>query len=419
MDPERRKIKISFPKDKLFKNIWIISYNSLIIAALNIAFHIIMSRKLGPSEYGTLASLLSLSSITLISLSAIGFIVARFISYFRTREQYDNMKYLAQWSFIVFFFLGLAVFILNILISRIIARYLGISQPLIIIFGLVIWISFLVPIIEGIFRGLQEFSKLSNYKIADAFIKLLICSIIVFIGLETKSIIVGLAIASAITIILSIILLRRVYITKPYKMNLKDIYVFSIPVFIAFISLAVLSYIDIILVKHFFDENTVGRFAASGILAKIVFGISIGGASVMFPKIVELYSNGEEYLSTFKNTLKVFIVPGILITLFLAIFPGFFSKLFFGNQYKMDYMLSIYAIGILMLSISVLFIIYNLAVKRYSFIPALIICPIILIMLINLFHNSLYSVALSIMIVDAALLLFFGFYNKNIISSFF
>lgn len=337
MDPERprkenwKSIRSSVFSSEIIKNILIMGYNSIIIAAVNLLFHLIMSRTLGPEDYGSLGALLNINTIILSSVSAIGYVVTRFVSYYKTRQQYDNMKFLANWAFIFFFFIGCAAFIMNIMFSRMLGDYLRISdQAVIIIFGIMVWVSFLMPIIDGILRGLQEFRQLGSYKIMDVVLKLVLASILVMIGMKVKSVITALAAASIITLLTAAYLLRKVYINKPHRIKLLEIYKFTTPVFLTMISLAVLSSIDLVLVKHYFDDTTAGFYAAAGILAKIVFGMALGSAGVLFPKIVEHYSNGEsdKISENFRRAINIVLIPGSIITALLAIFPHGASRIF-------------------------------------------------------------------------------------------
>lgn len=424
MDPERNRKKIEFKifSSDILKSILTVSYNSIAIAVINLIFHLVMSRKLGPEEYGILGTLLSINTIVLISLSAIGFVITRFISYYKTREQYDNMKFLANWAFIFFFFIGVAAFLVNIMFSRIISIYLHIDDyNLIMIFGIIMWLSFLMPIIDGILRGLQEFKYLGRYKLADALLRLIIAGIMVWIGLKVKSVLMAIILSGIITLLIAAFTLKRIYITRPHRIKLDEIYKFTIPVFITMICLAILSNVDLMLVKHFFDDSITGNFAAAGILAKIVFAIALGSAGVLFPKIVEYYSNGknDEIKKDLNNTLKIVLVPGLLITLALAIFPGIISGWLFGKQYDFHSILPIYSIALFFLSIVTIMCLYDLAMKKYAFIPIVMAAAALIIYNISVLHNSLNNIVWILFVVDFILLAFSIFYNKEELATFF
>lgn len=425
MDPERLKKKLPNPEiysSNILKNILTVSYNSIIIALINLAFHLVMIRRLGPEDYGILETLLTINSIIFIAVSAVGFVVARFVSYYRTRQQFDNMKFLANWAFIFFFFIGLAAFFTNIIFSRMLADYLHIEElGIIMLFGVVVWISFLMPIIDGILRGLQEFKHLGRYKLVDALLRAIATSIIVFIGLGLKSVIVTIVIVSIIILVSTAYLIKKVYINNPHRIKLSEIYIFALPVFITMICLAILSNIDLILVKHFFDDKTTGFYAAAGMLAKIVFGLALGSSGVMFPKIVEQYSNGEEkeMVKSLHNTINIVLVPGLIITGIIALFPRAITKFFFGTQYDIGSLLSIFSIALFFLAIAVIFTIYNLAVKRYSYMLILIVAAVVLIHQISVMHETLYNVVWTLFVINTAIMLMFLFYNRKEIMLYF
>ena len=425
MDPDIKKIKRFREKERRFfreinsenllKNILQIGSNALIVAVVNMAFQLLMSRKLGPVLYGELQTLLMINTALLITVSAVGFVVARFVTYYKSRQQYDMMKFLANWSFIFFCMIGLAGFILNIILSGIMAEFLYIDIFLIQLFGLLIWISFMVPIIEGILRGLQEFKFVGRYRLLDASLKLLLSGIMVFLGFKLDGVLAGLVVASTITIFFSGYILRKIYISKPHRINLKEIYKFTVPMFVACLSFSIMASADMILVKHFFPGEMAGFYAAAGILAKVVLGLAFGSAGVMFPKVVEEYSNGnsKEAVKILRNTLKINFIPGIIITLVFALFPTYISRIVFGPQYNIDYMLSIYVVAMLFLSFSVVLLMYNLATKRYSFINVFVIAAIVTVYQIVSFHATIYAVVWALLVINGMLAGFMTWYNKK------
>jgi len=330
------------------------------------------------------------------------------------------MKFLANWAFIFFFMIGMAGFLINMITSRLLASYLNIDDGVVImIFGLLIWISFLMPIIEGILRGLQEFAFIGRYKILDALLRLSIASILVFLGFAIRTLIVGLVVGASITLLLSAYMLRKVYLNRPYKTPMKDIYKFIIPAFLACTSYALLSNIDLVLVKHFFTAQATGYFAAAGMLAKIILGIAFGSAGVMFPKLIEQYSNGDSkgITKTFRNTLKIALIGGLILTLVIALYPHAVSKAIFGAQYSIDEMLSVYAFATLFLSISVILMMYDLAVKKYKFIIFFCIAAFIMIYHIITSHETLYSVVWELFTIDLLVMIFMLIYNKKAVFS--
>jgi O-antigen/teichoic acid export membrane protein len=426
MDPDSRRSKklkdagkdflAGINSGDLLKNTWQVGINSAIIMIINLLFNLIMSRRLGPSYYGELTTLLAINNLFLMSLSAVSLIVTRFAAIYKSRQQFDKVIYLGNWAFVFFFFLGMLGFFLNWVFINTTASYLRMDDARIIgMLGLLIWISFLIPIIEGILRGLQDFAFIGKYKLMEAVLRLIICVMLVFIGLGIKSIIAGIVVAGIITMAFSAYIMKERFISRPYKAGLKQVYIYSIPAFLSTISFAVLANIDLVLVKHFFDAETTGHFAAASILAKISMLIAFGSAGVMFPKIVESYSNGEmeRMITTFRSTLEIALISGGVVTLLLMLFPKVISTLFFGKQYEAGMILGIFSVAMLFLGVIAILIMFNLARERYGPVVFLSFAAIIEIYQITKFHDSLYDVVWALFVVNALLMLVLLYYNRD------
>ncbi len=423
MDPERRGAKDkkgihgminAINTQDLLQNVEQVGFASTIISVLNIVFQIIISRTLGPEGYGEIETLLTINSIILVALAAIALIVTRFISFYKTREQYDKMRFLANWAFTFFFLMGMAFFVITVLCSRIIAEFLNIPDyQVIIVFGLLIWISFMVPIIEGILRGLQNFKQWGVYKVTEATLRVALAILALIIGLRIRSILLAMTVGSLFAIFLSIKVLRSHYIAKASRFDLQEIYAFIFPVFVACLFIALLSNMDLILVKHIFTAQEAGFFAAAGMIAKIVFGIAFAVGTVMFPKIIADYGNGDNRaaLAVFRNSLKVVVLSAGAITLAVAVFHKEVTHLMFGSAYAVMANLGVYALALFLLATVSVYMMYDLAVKKYWFIAVFLIAAIVEASLILLFATSAQYVIWTLFGTNLVLLLFMIAYN--------
>jgi O-antigen/teichoic acid export membrane protein len=138
----------------------------------------------------------------------------------------------------------------------------------------------------------------------------------------------------------------------------------------------------------------------------------------MFPKIVEDFSNGNrvDAQKTVKNTLKITIFVCGVLTALMAIFPNATTNLFFGSQYHIGSLLSIYVIATFFLCVASILMMYDLAVKRYDFIVVFSALAIILVYQITQLHQSLYQVAWTLFVIDLIVLLFMLGYNKKMLT---
>ncbi|MFA5796693.1 MAG: oligosaccharide flippase family protein [Candidatus Woesearchaeota archaeon] len=424
MDPDKNAAQKKFSRFRgffnkinsqdLLKNVWQVGYAAIIIAVLNIFFQFFISRTLGPVQYGEIETLITINSILLVALAAIAFIVTRFVSLYKTREQYDKMRFLANWAFGFFFLIGFFIFMMTVMFSKVIAAFLNISDyHIIIVFGLLVWVSFMIPIIEGILRGLQDFKDMGKYKVIESIFRTVLAVGVLLIGLRIKSVLFALALGSLLAILLSTKILKSHYIAKANKFDLIEIYKFTVPVFIACLLIAVLSNIDLVLVKHLFPSQIAGFFAAASMLAKIAFGIAFGIAGVMFPKIVEDYSTGNERAAhlIFRHSLEMVIASGTLITLVIAVFPNFIGHLIFGKEYIIPAILGVYALALFFLSVASVYVLYDLAIKKYFFIPILLLATIIEIIVIMTFAVDVADIIWTLFVINSFILLFMICYN--------
>lgn len=414
-----KRIKNAFLKintQDLVKNSSQVGYAFALIGILNIFFQYIVSRNLGPAAYGEFETLLTINSVIIFTLSSVGFIVTKFISAYKTKNESDKIAYMANWSFVFFFLIGLGFFITTVIFSKIIAHFLNIADySIIIVFGLLIWISFLVPIIEGILRGLQDFKNMGRYKILEAVLRTILASIILYFGLKTKGLFVGLIFGSLFAIIIAMFLMRKTYSTKATKIDLKEVYKFTMPAFFACILLGALTTIDLILIKHTNPAETAGNYAAASILAKISFGVAFGVAGVMFPKVIEDNYAGKKFdaRSILRNSLKISILIGLPISILLAIFPSEVGLLLFGEKYTITSMLGIYSFAILFLGIVSVFMMYDLALKKYKFIGVFLIGAILQVYFIKQNFFDVYKVVWILFFINLGILLFMILYNWN------
>jgi O-antigen/teichoic acid export membrane protein len=144
------------------RNSLIFFVGSMVVNVLNYFFHVVLGRMVSVEIYGEVESLLSLVNIISVPSLAIGMVATKFsagykadndpVSNYRIME-YLNRKVL-RW--------GLPVFFMMVLVTPLVARFLKIDQnlPLVIVW-LIMYLSFLLAITNGIISGWQKFYEAS------------------------------------------------------------------------------------------------------------------------------------------------------------------------------------------------------------------------------------------------------------------
>jgi O-antigen/teichoic acid export membrane protein len=421
MDPERAHKITNFLNNiadairgGLVKQILAFGGMSLLAALLLMLFHVYASRMLGPEGYGELGVLLSLISALLILLSSIYLIINKFMVQYAARGQEENIKFLIKLSFWDSFLLGFASFVLCIFLSEIIADFFHMkNSTTVVFFGLLVWVTFLTPVLEGIFKGMQSFQLVGIFKMFESASRVLILVIFMWLGLGVNGAILALAIGTLVGISFCIKPLYRFRNTNSNRIYLSEFYRFAVPVILGSLFITLILSIDVILVKHFFNPQEAGYFAAAGTLARIPFLIAVALGGVMFSKVAQNFNEGKQTRSALQNAI---IYLGIIDVVFLAIIY-FYSKqvahAIFGSQYQVAGFLFWYVLAFVLFSFVNIIALYEFARKRYKLLFVLIIGFLAEFVLLLFFHFALVQVVIIICAVMISMFVAVVGYEKN------
>jgi O-antigen/teichoic acid export membrane protein len=412
MDPERQhgitEFFVAFKQaisGGLVKQVLAFGSLSLLAALFSIIFHLYASRALGPEQYGELGVLLSLISALLILLSSFYLIINKFVTQYRTRAQDENIKFLIKLTFMDSFLLGFAAFVLCILLSRVFAVFFQIEHSSIIIFfGLLVWVSFLSPVIEGIFKGMQSFAIVGVYKAVESVGRVVLLVLMLALGFGLTGTMLALMLGTGVAIAVCLRPLYKFKNTNSHKIFLSDFYHYAGPVIFTSLLVAILLNIDIVLVKHFFSPQEAGFFAAAGTLAKVLFMISAALGGVMFARVIEATGDGRPTRRYLKDALVYLgIISGIAF-LVVVLDASAVTLFLFGPKYQLGAFLPLYVLAIIAFSFTNIFVLYDLARKKYSIMGTLGIGVVALGVMLSLFHATILQVVLIILAVNCALL---------------
>ena len=385
-------IKKLFGK-KFVKDNLILFIGTLIVNIFGFLFHFYMGRSLGPEHYGALGAALSILYIMNIPLNTIQTGIAKFTSLYNMKKEYGKIKYIFKKSFKVLLLVGFIGLVIFNLAVPFIADFLGMEASTLIVLSSFLIVGLIVPINRGILQGMQDFKGLSINLIGEGLVKFLVGVLLVVLGYGVNGA-VGAIIASYVFVIVaSLIPLRKVLAETPVKADSKEVYEYTKPVLIMVSSLTLLYSLDIILVKHFFNNIDAGYYSATSLIGKIIFFGSISISQVMFPKTSELYQQGEKHKHILYKSLLVMVlivIPGII---FYFLFPGFIVNLFYGGAYMpVAPLIGFFGIFIGLICFIYLISFYNISVNRKGFLWVLMAFNVIEVIGLWIFHDSLIEV---------------------------
>lgn len=371
-----------------------------------VAFYFIMSRKLGPEGYSEFGVLLAIFQVASVTTGVIGIVIVRYISYFRAKSQYDKIAMLLRKSMKYLFVVGLIVFIALVLIADVITKMFGISSHIsIYILALFIWSYVFIVGLLSVLNGMQRYVTLGFNRIFDAIATLLLGVLIVYVfKLHVTGAMLGLLLGVLVTIPFCLWSLRSIMTIKTAPLGKIGLTEYIALAALTSWFVGMLLNIDVMMAKYFFGNLEGGYYAAVSLIGSIVFFMSNALNTIIFPKVSELYSNGEDTSSYLRFGLFWTTIGCTIVVVSYFLFSEVIIKIAFGNEYDVAPYIGWYALAMSLLALTNILVVYNLAIKRWNILFVLIPGLLIEMLLIALFHASLFMVVMVVLVFHAVLL---------------
>jgi len=393
--------------DDLLKHGSIMVAAGLSVGLINYVFQLIMGILLSPAQYGTFISLSSLYNIVKFFTRTFQLSVAKFASTFRTEDRWGRIHYLWIYSLKRTFLIGLALFIISASLSPVISKFLNIDNVwfLPVLFCSFVF-TFALPVNLGMLQGLQKFVSLGLSNCLQALTRLAIGVLLVFLGFGLYGALSAYFCSYVILFIITIIMLRYIRKTKSEEFKTSILTSYAGLTIIAIFSFAVLTNVDVIIVKHFLSKVEAGNFGVVAILGKIAFFTSNGIIVAMFPKMSDLFEAGKK---TYPLLIKTLIYVGVVVggvVLVYWLFSEPIINLLYGDKYPLVAPnLVRYALAMALFSFSFTMMNYLLSLNRTRVAFCFLAGMFLEIGLISAFHSSISQVV-DMMLISSASCLF-------------
>lgn len=365
----------------------------------NLLYQLAMLRLVSKDIFASLNSLLSLLVILSVPAAAFTTMVTKHISSYNATKKSDHLMAIWQKLSLHALYFSITVFSLIVLFKKHIALFLQIdSQGSINLLAAIFFLSGIAPAVNGGLQGLEKFKWLAFIGIGSGLLKLTLSVSLVrnFYG-ALNGALFGFLLSILISILISIWPLRFLLsgIAKE-KMNIKQQYVYILPVLAVSLSFALLTNIDMVLVKHFFLQEA-QDYAVAQMVGKIILSISGMVYMVMFARASGLYAVKVSSKEILKRSLIYTFILSLAVAVLYNLFPHFAFHLLAGSVNRQVIVLArIFSISMLFYALSNVLWYYQLSIERYNFIKPLITVVILEIIAICLFHKTaLWVVSLS------------------------
>jgi len=358
-----------------------------------------MARNLSVSDYGVLASLVSL--ILLFSLFAEAFVpsVIRFSGVYFAKNELDKVAALF-WKLNKGFFLIAGTILLGFLIfNHTIGEFLKIDNSfLIFATGVSIFLFFLSILNRGMINAKLSFFYISFLNFFNSALKLIVGVVFVLLGMGVNGAILAFFAAYIGNYILAFIPLRFVFKSTRAKnvVGIREIVRYSTPSAVAMLGVTLFITTDIMIVKHFFSPQDAGIYAGMTLLGRIIYFFSAPIAHVLFSLVVQKNERHEKHNDLFYIAVLFVLISSLGIVAFYFLFPEFSIRFLLKQEEYLEIKPILWIFGIFIALYSILSLVtnYYLSIQKTRIFIPIIIAAILQASLLWFYHGSFLTVTI-------------------------
>ena len=310
---------------------------SMAAGLINYLYQIIMGNMMAPQDYGMLNTMLSLSMVMSVPAGSIGVIALKYTSHFAATDQNDKIalvfKRLAS--------IGLGCAIVTVAVGGVfegaIKEVLKIENGTYVIIALMVaGLEYLLYVGRGILQGLKKFIAYSMTSIVGAAGKIVIGVAFLLAGFELYGVTFSLVIASLITFAFSFVCLKKHILPLSRGTgNLDDINIGSYFKYIFWtqIFLLLMTNGDVLFIKMFTDNHTVGLYSSVSVLCKISYYFANSIACTLMPIVAQEFAKGNRTFGLFIRSVIYGLSVSLICAVGINILGEFAIGLLFGSDY--------------------------------------------------------------------------------------
>lgn len=380
---------------------------SMTVNVFNYIFHFYMTRHLGPISYGELSSLLALTSVMSLPAAILTLVIVKYASELHAVADAAKLRALTEKVFSLSGFAAVIVAVITIVASAPIAHYLHEGDILAVVaVGVIVAIGLMTPGLRGVLQGVQNFGTLAIVIGIEGFGKCAFGIALAAAGLGLRGALIGYALGSALSLISAVGALsryRRVAI-EPLRIDFRRLLASFVAIAVATAALQVASFMDVILVKHYFTAGQAGIYSGVALAGKVMLFVVGFMPSIVLPKAVSRASKGQRPTPVLVQALglSVAISGATLILMFVA--PQIVMRVFSGTAYLVGAVyLFRYALAMTFLAGASTVVNYQIALHRFHFVVPLVVAFLGELGVIMLFHSSISAVLTALIIGNGAM----------------
>lgn len=369
-------------------------------------YELSMGMMLPPAQYGALFSLISLLMIVSIFSQTIQTSIAKFTSKFNVEGKPGRINYLWKTSLKRTLLFGVASFLILVLLSPLISKFLNIDNNwyCVIVFSSFIF-AFAFPANLGVLQGMQRFFPLGLSTALVGFLRLSIGVLLVSLGFGLYGGLLCVPLTFLAVFVITLFFLSGLAKVGNEKVEVSGLFSYAGLAMLAIAGFAVLTNIDVLLAKHYLSPENAGTYAAIGVLGRASLVAPMGIAIAMFPKTSDLFERGKGQRSILRKAMLLTILLGGGVVIVYWLFPEFVVNVLFGGKYPLavPYIFK-YGLAMFLFAISFLLMNFLLSLNQTKVAYPLLMVMVVQLGLIVFFHANIAQIVDIVLLSSAACL---------------
>lgn len=371
-------------------------FAGVVFASLfNYLFYMLLGRRVGVESYGVITSLASAMLVVGAPAVVAQLIAARLAADLETRNDLGALRKLSDLVTIY----GIGVVLLVVAggfgFRQAIAGYFNLADTDAVVVTLIaLGIFGVVTVQRGVLQGSHRFGELAASMTIEALAKVVI-GVSLAGEFGATGALIGLAAGSALAVGYNQYAFRARFGTERHPVSLEPGLIGRVisHVGIGQLTLTVLMFYDVPLVKHIFDARSAGLYAASALVGRAVMSAISFVPTLIMPKATARAAAGRSPFPLLGTAMVMSCAIVAAAALLAAAFPRFVVTVIAGKAFaEAAPLVLLYVIASGCLSLANVVAAYKMGLHRYDFVIPSLVVAVAEIVVLSLWHPSLLAV---------------------------
>lgn len=374
-------------------------FGSLAAGVLNYLYYPVLGHLLKLGVYGEVQALVALSLQLTIFITVLSQVTVNVAATYESEADKQRISFELEKLAL---YVSIGVFIIGALLSTKLRSFFHFDS----VWPFIVLLLFLVVTGPSSFRsaylnGHKKFGLTAAYNILAAGSRLLFSILFVEFGWGAVGAIGGLVVSQLLAFAYTAYQTHKIgfgsavrlqYLSMPQVKTIVPELKLGLFIFVSSLGITVLSSIDVLVVKHYFDVQTAGRYSGVSSVARIIYFITASIAQVLLPSVKRTRPR-QENERYFLKSLGLLTIVGGVVTLGFTLLPHLTVTTLMGGQYsRYANLLPRLSLAMLLISVLNLIVYYNIALRNYAISAVVLSGTAVACLLMMVHHNSLVAV---------------------------